>query len=82
MRDGLNDDLEDLRSLVGRPVELRSGEEARIVRHAQGLHERRGELLRREAAERAVLRGDDDVEPAHRRGDVRGASQYLMSVLV
>ena len=54
---------------MGRAVVLRRREEAGIVRHVHALHECRNELVRRKAAERAVLRRHDHKESSCRRRD-------------
>ena len=56
------DDLELLRAVMRRAVILGGGEKRRVVAQPQALHERRDELVGRQAAKAAVFRRHDDVE--------------------
>ena len=57
-------DLECLRTVMRRSVILGGGQESRMVRLLQAPHERRDELVGRQAAETPVLGRQDDVEAA------------------
>ena len=60
----LKDDLEFLRTMMGRTVVLCSRQEAYVVSDPPALHQSRDELIRGQAAETPVLWRHDDVEPA------------------
>lgn len=56
--------LECLRTMMSGAMELRCAEQRDIIGLTEIIHQLWDELLRRQATEASVLRGDDDVEAA------------------
>ena len=75
-----NHHLKFLRAMMGRAVILRGREKANVIPDIPLLHQRRDELIRRQAAEPPVFGRHDDVEPARGACDLplgREATQCL-----
>jgi hypothetical protein len=68
-------DLERLRALMSCTVKLGRAEQRDVVLLTQMVHELRDELIGWQAAEPAVLRRNNDVEPAMRVRDLAPALQ-------
>ncbi len=63
------EDLELLRPVMRSAVILRRRQKTHVVGELELLHERRNELVRGKARERAIFRWHDDVEAPRRGGD-------------
>jgi hypothetical protein len=65
--------LEALRPMMGGPMKLGSAEEGDVVALAQVIHELRDELLRGQATQAPIFRGNDDVKATKGSGDLAAA---------